>query len=268
MSGEAVKVDIDVAGAADADRTTGAGGLTSANDNRRQRRPPKWTWQGVLASTTALAGAAAVLLHLMGNAIHRAYFFEWGIDTGPFPKSGEWLVIMGYYGVSNALGMAMLAMLKHWYVVALSGVGLALYLRLLNSSWNPLDAVDKWSSLTSKLPGWVRQSVLASTGGALVGLFSLPIVLVLVVLLGIPAEIGRNIGVGIAQKEAKDFAQGCEASKRQCIRLLREGVLVGEGFLLESSQSHLAFLDVSMQRVRVLLRENLELQPLRLPKVN
>ena len=77
-----------------------------------------------------------MLLHLVGSAVHLAYLSQWGIDTGLFPKSGEWLVIMGYYGIWNALATATLTMLKYWYVVILSGIGLAFYLWLLFSPWN------------------------------------------------------------------------------------------------------------------------------------
>ena len=108
---------------------------------------------------------------------------------------------------------------------------------------------------------------LAAVGGALLGMLSLPIIFLLFMFIGIPAEIGRGIGEGIAQREAKDFEKGCEASRLKCVRLLKDGAPVGEGYLLESSQTHIAFLDVSMQRVRVVLRENLELQPMRLPIV-
>lgn len=264
MSEETTRIEVGAAVVAGGDDTTVVGDRLGAGDKAPPRRRPRWTWQGVLAFATAFAGASAVLLHLIGSAVHRAYFSHWGIDTGSFPKSGEWLVIMGYYGIWNALATATVAMLKYWYVVILSGIGLAFYLWLLFSPWNPFDAVGKWSALTSTLPRWIRKSLGVATGGALIGVLSLPIIFLLFMFIGIPAEIGRGIGEGIAQREAKDFEKGCEASRRKCIRLLRDGLPIGEGYLLESSQTHIAFLDVSMQRVRLVHRENLELQAMRL----
>jgi len=265
MSEETTRIGVGAAVVADGDGTTVVGDRLSTDDKSPPRRTPRWTWQGVLAFATAFTGASAVLLHLVGSAVHLAYLSQWGIDTGLFPKSGEWLVIMGYYGIWNALATATLAMLKYWYVVILSGIGLAFYLWLLFSPWNPFDSLGKWSAQMPGLPKWARKSLRVAVGGVLIGMLSLPIIFLLFMFIGIPAEIGRGIGEGIAQREAKDFEKGCEASKRKCIRLLRDGSPVGEGYLLESSQTHIAFLDVSMQRVRVVLRENLELQPMRLP---
>jgi hypothetical protein len=267
MSDETTRIGVGAAVVAGGDDTTVVGNRPRAGDRAPPRRRPRWTWQGVLAFATGFAGACAVLLHLVGSAVHLAYLSQWGIDTGLFPKSGEWLVIMGYYGIWNALATATLTMLKYWYVVILSGIGLAFYLWLLFSPWNPFDSLDKWSALMPGLPKWAHKSFRVAVGGALLGMLSLPIIFLLFMFIGIPAEIGRGIGEGIAQREAKDFEKGCEASKRKCIRLLRDGSPVGEGYLLESSQTHIAFLDVSMQRVRVMLRENLELQPMRLPTV-
>ncbi|NIM40232.1 MAG: hypothetical protein GTN84_03270 [Hydrogenophaga sp.] len=265
MSDETTRIGVGAAIAADGGGTSVVSDLRSADDKAPPPRTPRWTWQAVLAFATAFTGASAVLLHLIGNAFHEAYFSQWGIDTGPFPKSSDWLVTMGYYGISNALATAALAMLEHWYVVMLSGIGLAFYLWLLFSPWNPFDSLGKWSTLMPSLPKWARKSLLVATVGALMSVLSLPIIFLLVIFIGIPAEIGRGIGEGVAQREAKDFEKGCEASKRKCIRLLRDGSPVGEGYLLESSQTHIAFLDVSMQRVRIVPREDLELQPLRLP---
>ena len=267
MSGETTRMGAGAAATADENGATMAGDGLGAGDTAPPRRTLRWSWQGTLAFATAFAGASAVLLHLIGSAVHLAYLSQWGIDTGLFPKSGEWLVIMGYYGIRNALATATLAMLKYWYVVILSGIGLAFYLWLLFSPWNPFDSLGKWSALMPGLPKWARKSLRVAVGGVLIGMFSLPIISLLFMFIGVPAEIGRGIGEGIAQREAKDFEKGCEASKRKCIRLLRDGSPVGEGYLLESSQTHIAFLDVSMQRVRVMLRENLELQPMRLPTV-
>ncbi len=265
MSEETTRIEAGVEVAADGDGTTAVDDRLSAGNKLSPRRAPRWTWQGVLAFATALTGASAVLLHLIGNALHKTYFSQWGIDTGPFPKSSDWLVIMGYYGIWSALARALLDAVKNWYFVLMVCVGLVLYVGYLANPRRPSEAIDRFSRVIANLPKWVRRGLAFMFGGTILCIVAIWVMATAFVLVGIPARIGHSIGEEFVQSEIKDFALGCEASRRKCIRLLRDGSPVGEGYLLESSQTHIAFLDVSMQRVRVVLRENLELQPLRLP---
>lgn len=265
MSEETTRIEADAAVVADGADSNVVGDREGVGDKGRLRRTLKWPWQGVLAYATAFAGASAVLLHLVGSALHHAYFSQWGIDTGPFPKSSDWLVIMGYYGIWGALAKAFLEALKNWYLVFMVCVGLMLYMWLVLSTWKPSVVFDRCASVVAGLPKWARRGIALLFGGTILCIAAIWAMATAFVLVGIPATIGRSVGEDIARNEVKDFALGCEASKRKCIRLLRDGSPVGEGYLLESSQTHIAVLDVSTQRVRVMLRENLELQPMRLP---
>jgi hypothetical protein len=265
MSEETTRIGVGAAVVAGGDDTTVVGDRPSAGDRASPRRRPKWTWQGVLAFATAFTGASAVLLHLVGNALHKTYFSQWGIDTGPFPKSSDWLVIMGYYGIWSALARALLDAVRNWYFVFMVCVGLVLYVGFLVNPWKPTKAIDRFSRVMANLPKLAHRSLALLFSGTILCIAAMWAMATMFVLIGIPAKIGRSIGEEFVQIEVKDFALGCEASKRKCIRLLKDGSPVGEGYLLESSQTHIAFLDVSMQRVRVVLRENLELQPMRLP---
>lgn len=235
------------------------------NHNARFMRLPKWTWQGFLAVTSLLMGASAVLLHLIGSAIHQTYLSQWGIDAGQFPKSTDWFVIQGYYGIWSALGIAFTALLKNAPWVILAGIVAALYLAVVFGPWTPFGTRDSASMWGSKLPDWVRPVFSISVVGGLIAAALLPITLVLFLLAGIPAFIGKGIGEELAVKQAQDFATGCAASKGACIRLLKEGKLIGEGYLIDSSSSHIAFLDVSLKKARVIPRDGLELQATRLP---
>ena len=267
MSSGTTRVESGGVASATVDNTTGEEHekSSSADGGRQRRRWPGWSWQGVLATVTAFTGASAVLLHLIGNAVHITYFSEWGIDSGAFPKSPDWLVIMGYYGVWSALVTATVEMLKNWPLIILGGAGSALYLFILVGPWNPTNSIINWLVSMPGVPKWIRKSLFVPAIGMWVAIASLSIVLMLSLLIGIPSQIGSSIGKEAVEDEIKDFARGCAASKRKCIRLLRDETLVGEGYLLESSQSHIAFLDVSLQKVRVVLREKLELQVMRLP---
>ena len=267
MSEETTRIEADAAVAADGAGTSLSGDRPNAGVNTPPRSTSRWTWQSALALATAFAGASAVLLHLIGSALHQAYFSQWGIDTGPFPKSSDWLVIMGYYGIWGALASALLDAFKNWYVVLVACMVLLLAIWLPLDLQKPPSAFDRCSTWIARLPKLARRGLALLFGGAFLCIVAMWTMATLFVFIGIPAKIGRSIGEEIARNEIEDFAKGCEASKQRCIRLLRDGLPVGEGYLLESSQTHIAFLDVSMQRVRVVLRENLELQPMRLPIV-
>lgn len=225
---------------------------------------PRWSWQAWLAIGTALTGAAAVLLHLVGNAVHRGYLSQWGIESGAFPKTAEWLTTQGYYGIWNALGAAFLGLWANWYWVVLVCVGILLYIIVLLMPWNPFDGA--WARVwLGKCPKWVVRTLGILAGGAMATFLLMYLSLALFLIIGFPASLGRSIGEEIALNEAEDFVKGCAVSRRACVRLFRDGQLVGEGYLLESSPTHIAYMDIALRRARVVLRGDLELQSTRLP---
>ena len=226
-------------------------------------RTSRWSWQACLAVGASVAGAAAVLLHLIGNAVHRAYLFQWGIDSGPFAKTSEWLTTQGYYGVWSALGTALVALFAHWYWVSLAVIAMLIYFLLLVMPWNPFDG--EWTSRFARWPKWLRWALGIVSAGPLTTLMLWSSTVLIFLVMGVPALLGRNIGEEMALAEAQDFAKGCNASRRACVRLLQNGRLIGEDYVIESSPTHIAFMDIALQRARVLLRGDLELQATRLP---
>ena len=225
-----------------------------------------WTWQGFLAGTSALVGVAAVLLHLIGNAVHQSYLDKWGVDAGQFPKSTDWLVIQGYYGLWNALGVALLSLMSNVLWVIVAGTLLALYVAALKSKWNPLEnwesEVPRW---VARWPESVRKGLLLALMGGLISIVLIPVMFSLFVFAGLPALVGKGIGEELAVRQARDFSRGCAASKSACIRLLKGDVLVSEGYLIDSSDSHIALLDSTLKKARVIERAGLELQATRYP---
>lgn len=225
-----------------------------------------WTWQGFLAVTSALVGAAAVLLHLIGNAVHQSYLDKWGIDPGQFPKSTDWLVIQGYYGIWNALGVALSSLMRNVEWVIFAGVLIALYAAALKADWDPFgDMAEKLPAWTQKLPKSLRTVFPVILFGGFFAVAALPLIFALFVFTGLPAIVGKGIGDDLAQRQSRDFARGCIESTTACVRLLKDEKLVSEGYLIDSSDSHIAVLDMSLKRVRVIERGGLELQSTRYP---
>jgi hypothetical protein len=249
-------------------KTANEAGGQDAKASAVARRPmqfPKWTWQGFLAVTSALMGVSAVLLHLIGSAIHQTYLSQWGIDPGQFPKSTDWLVIQGYYGIWNGLGLAFLALLKKAHWVVLAAIAFALYLAFLSMPWSPFEGRSEAADWASKFPDWARTLLLFSAVGVLIAVALLPFTLFAFLLTGIPAIVGKEIGKEVAVQQSLDFIKGCDASTEPCILLLKKGEANIKGHLIDSSPSHIALLDTQLKFVRVIAREGFELQSTRLP---
>lgn len=225
---------------------------------RTSPKPLSLTWPGVLGLSTALIGVVTVLLHLMGVVIHQTYLNAWGIDSDQFPKSVDWLLIRGYYGVWNGAGMLLLTFLKNFHWVVLTSAILVLYAQLLTGSWNPLLAAEKKLAWLKKLPTWIQRCLTIATIGLWISTLLVSVTLGLFFVVGMPASAGRIVGKEFAAINLKDFSKGCQESRSMCIDLLRNGEPLGIGYVLDSSSTHLAYFDIKLKRARVVPRDGVE----------
>jgi hypothetical protein len=114
---------------------------------------PRWQlaigWPTMLSLLTAFVAAGSVTLHLIGDVSHRRYLSHWGIDSGLFPKSTDWILINGYYGVVDRFLSILGAMLGNLHWLAATAVILGLYVFVFLSAA---------SSGAGEAPAWlVRQ---------------------------------------------------------------------------------------------------------------
>src|SRR5690606_16403137 len=66
---------------------------------------------------TAVSAIGAVALHVMGMGAHRAYLSSWGIDSGLFTKSSDWLMYNGYYAfLVEMAGLLSLLTSANWVI--------------------------------------------------------------------------------------------------------------------------------------------------------
>lgn len=107
-------------------------------------RPAWFGVRGLLPLFTALVAITSVLLHLMGEELHRAYLHHWHLDVGLFPKSTDWLLIYGFYGAMVVLAEAVSLVVGHLLWVPLVVVGLALYIGLLLTPLALPAAIARW----------------------------------------------------------------------------------------------------------------------------
>ena len=185
------------------------------------------------------------------------YLQYWGFDAGVSPKSTDLVLINGYYGLVNQSALAFLGILANFGLLAAAAVGVALYLFVLLSPWDAgSGAVVKW--LTGRV-AWVQRLARYLAGTFLVAVI-IPVVLIAwTAVLIAPDAVGAGSGKAHAEREAAEFARGCERSKHMCVELKKGGVALGSGFVLDGSPSSIAILDAQLKRARVIPREAVEL---------
>ena len=220
-------------------------------------KPIRPSWTTLLGVLTAFVGLGTVTLHVMGMASHRAYMQFWGIDSGVLPKTTDQVLITGYYALVNQSAMGFLKILANIGLWTVAAVGLAVYLFILQSPWD--GGIGSVLNRLAKRPVWV-QRLARYVVGAVMAAAILPILLVsFVAVMSLPDALGGASGKTHAEREARDFKQGCEKSKQPCVELKKSGESIGTGFVLDGSPGHIAIFDAKLQRARVIPREAVEL---------
>lgn len=222
-------------------------------------------WPTALSLLTVLVAAGTVTLHLIGDVRHRQYLKYWGIDAGLFPKTADWILINGYYGVVDRFVAILIAMVGnlHWLAAAAVILGVYIFILLLPGSGAPGEA-PAW---LLRQPEWRRRLIRQML---LTGLFVsvVPCALfLLTAFMVVPAALGETAGKAAAENEASEYRKGCQTSKIPCVELKGEVGVISTGFVLDSSPSHIAIFDAQLQRSRVLALEKLEVVSSRIPKL-
>ena len=104
-----------------------------------------------------------------------------------------------------------------------------------------------------------NQETLCLTGLACL---AIPITLVVLILCMItPAALGEASGVEAAKHDLAYFKKGCEAANiaAGCLELRKGSEVLARGFVIDSTDSHIAIFDVQQQRARALERAGTEL---------
>jgi hypothetical protein len=180
---------------------------------------------------------------------------RWAVDADLFPKATDWILSNGYNGLVTFGIQSLVAIFQNFWWMPLASIPLGAYVWLLLSPLG-LDRLQtkQWEWLRTwwgKVVGYILKTLLI--------LIFFPFALLLVVLVAaIPAVVAESVGKSAAEQEQADFRLGCEKSKAVCVQFLEAGNEVAKGYILDSSPSHIALFDVSLQRSRTLAREGLE----------
>ena len=205
---------------------------------------------------TALVALGTVLLHLIGAVRHRQYLTYWGVNSDLFPKSVDWIIINGYYGVFDRFFAIVVAVKDSLLGFIGASLILSLYVFILRS---PTGRSGKMPAWFLRQPEWVERLLrhLLLTAMFLVA-FSCAM-LFLMAFMSVPAALGETAGIAAAEREAEHYRKGCAASKARCVQLKKDGEIIAVGFVLDSSQSHIAILDDQSKKARVISLEKIEL---------
>lgn len=217
----------------------------------------------MISVLTALAGTAAVTLHLIGIIRHQTYLTHWGIDVGLFPKTTDWLLTNGFHGLLDETVTLLSVVLSNLAWVAVAFWAVSAYIKLLE--WTeahtpPLDR-GSLSPFARKLAAVVDQMRLPALATAAV-VVSLAVFLMLML---IPAALGEWSAKAAIRRATPEYLKGCAASKYPCVSVMDNDRVVMTGYLLDSSPSHLAIFDAATQRGRSINRGTLEVRSTRAP---
>jgi hypothetical protein len=237
-------------------------------DERGQAAAAK---QAVDWSTLAKVGAGVVAvggvaIHFMGLVGHLAYLRTWGVDQGLFPKPTDWLMTNGAAALVDRTALILAAANtvtgKLVAIAILMFVVLAGWLRFAGRSprrasngRGQREGSNSWSESL-----WLAGMVTFTTIG------SVPVAMLFVAMLILfPWVAGDTYGAAAAERERAKFDRGCDAaasSAPRCIDVRKGDQLIVRGFLIESSQSHLAVYDPDAKARRTLTipRGDTELQ--------
>ena len=211
-----------------------------------------------LSVATALTAVGAVALHFLGEVTHRFYLNAWGIDAEMFPKSADKLLINGYYILFGQSVAALRGIYENLLMFGGVAIGLGVYVFILTSPVVSLNALaPAW---LSSWPAWSRRLIRTVSLTAL-GVWLLPFALfLLMALMVVPAAMGENAARSAAKRDRAEFAHGCvDGRKVVCVELRNAKGAVVQGFLLDSSMTHLAIFDTEAKRARVIERSGTEL---------
>ena len=197
----------------------------------------------------------------MGYISHHTYLTAWGIDPGLFPKATDATVINGFYAFIDRSAMVMSAIQDGAGKFLTAGVMVAVYLFVLFRASKSERAGARARWLSNFVPAWLGD-VWRSLMLTFLTIFGIPVALVFIVfVLAIPAVFAERFGYSQAEREMAKFSRGCEQASGvgSCIELQKDGKPIARGFLIESSESHVALFDVAMKRARAIERAGTEL---------
>lgn len=219
---------------------------------------PLLSWQTATAIATASVGVGAVLLHAIGSIRHNVFLAQFGMDADLFPKSTDWLVLYGFYGVFNRASWGVTFLKEHWYWLPVVWVALGLYLFLLNTPIGEGEPGPITLWLKSK-GAWAKRLILS----LLMSSIAVWVSVVALLAFGWPpsslVSSAKRLNWLRLKWRKEDYAKGCKNSKSKCVVLRKVDQTLASGYVLDSSVTHITIFDPEGRQARSLEREGTEI---------
>lgn len=227
--------------------------MSQEQETPKEIRSKALNWSKLLSAATVLVAASTVVLHVIGALRHRTYLNFWGINQGLFPKTTDWTLINGYYGVFDRFVAILSATLGNIHWLAIAGIILGIYVFVVLTPNNGPIRIPAWlGGLSTGWQRFLRQVMLTS-----VFVLLSPLALFLITaFFAVPAAFGEIAGESAAEREAAEYQKGCAHARAPCVELSKDGSIIATGFVLDINPSHIAIFDEQLQRARVLPMEN------------
>jgi hypothetical protein len=235
----------------DANTTTG---IPPANSKQ-------FPWSDLAKVFAAIGAIGGLVLHLTGYVTHQTYLTAWGIDPGLFPQAPNETVVNGFFALTDRLASVVTVFNNNLKTLAIVGIAAAIYAFFALRVGKAVDR-DKAKALVQKIPQWFMD-LGGSLAMAFLGLIGVPVALAFTtVILVVPILLGDSFGHSWADRQITALPTACDGKSvvGKCVELLKEGKMVAEGYMIESSLTHVALYDVTEKRVRSLERAGTELR--------
>lgn len=244
-------------------------GILAGDSNESQLTLKSFSWGFLAKAIAAIAAGGGLALHLMGYVGHQTYLSTWGIDPGLFPMSTDAIIIEGFYALIDRTATIFSAMTHKVSAFVTAGLIVVLYLFvILYVNRIAKDRSGKIFGFSIRLPE-IFIDLLKSFLIAVIALGGVPVALVFsVLILAVPAVLGESFGSSSAEQQMSQYRAGCNQRemKERCVELRGKQGRLAYGFVLDSSESHIAIFDTDKNQVVSLEREGTELlvdEPLR-----
>lgn len=222
------------------------------------------TWLNLsLGRWIALISALSVYaVHLTGKTIHEVYLEKFGIDPNLFPRSLDDIATLGQIGLIDRLTVVLGLLVKQleakgmwiWFAGSL----IFFFIYCANRFFPKRSSKQKYFP---RLVWWLRDAI-KSVGLMAFVMFCLVYAYVLwVLLLLLPVALGQSFADERHKHDVELFNKGCQTSaNRHCVQLLKSDKLITEGFVIDSSTTHIALYDVKTKQSRAMERVGTELR--------
>lgn len=213
-------------------------------------------WAKIL---TPLIAGGGIVLHFLGHIAHVTYLSQFGIDTELFQKSIYWNEVYGYYTSFERLSSFTMAIIDNGLKFLYLGFICIIYIFALFL----LSGLKKSGRIRLekfKFPEWIKHLIVSVT---LVGILFIFIPLTLIattILWGLPGLIAESYGKSEATRNLSIFLKGCNslAKNYSCIELRKNKENLSRGFLIDSSEKHIAIFDIDKKQAQIFERKDTE----------